>query len=127
MSSVQNWLEKGLKLMSHISSTNGDRKMEIKSKRNFKATYMFIKLFCQNHEILTPCCDIIKTFTCMGMNWIRNTSSAADMNSIFNLSFKLCYRADSFWYVIFGPHRLKKLEATRLLMDFSLIIHEFIW
>ena len=54
--------------MSHISSTNGDRKMEIKSKRNFNATYMFIKLFCQNHEILTPCFDIIKTFTCMGMN-----------------------------------------------------------
>ena len=29
--------------------------------------------------------------------------SGAETNSIFNLSFKLCYRADSIWYVIFGP------------------------
>ena len=52
--------------------------------------------------------------------------SGADTNSIFILSFQLCYRVDSFLYVNFGPYRFKELEATRLLTRFSLIIRGLI-
>ena len=42
-----------------ISCANGDRKMKIKSKRNFKVRYSFMKLISQNLEILATCCDVI--------------------------------------------------------------------
>ena len=42
-----------------ISFTNGHRKIKINSKRNFEVRYSFKKLFSQNLEIPTPCCDII--------------------------------------------------------------------
>ena len=44
---------------THISCTNGDKKMKIKSKRNSEVRYLFMKLFSQNLEILAPCCDVI--------------------------------------------------------------------
>ena len=44
---------------SRISSANGDRKMKIKSKRNFELSYSFMKLFSGNLEIRAPFCDII--------------------------------------------------------------------
>ena len=42
-----------------ISCTNGDRKMELKSKRNFEVRYTFMELFSQNLEFLAPCCHVI--------------------------------------------------------------------
>ena len=42
-----------------ISCTNVDRKMKIKSKRNFQIRYSFMKLFSQNLDIQTPICDVI--------------------------------------------------------------------
>ena len=42
-----------------ISCTNGHRKIKINSKRDFEVRYSFMKLFSQNREIPTPCCDII--------------------------------------------------------------------
>ena len=42
-----------------ILCTNGDRKMKIKSKRNFEVRYTFMKLFSQNLEFLAPYCHVI--------------------------------------------------------------------
>ena len=42
-----------------ILCTNGDRKMKIKSKRNFEGRYSFKKLFSKYLEILAPCCDVV--------------------------------------------------------------------
>ena len=44
---------------TRISGINGDRKMKIKSKRNFEVRYSFMKLFSRNLKILAPCCDVI--------------------------------------------------------------------
>ena len=44
---------------TRMSCTNGDRKMKIKNKRNFKVRYSFMKLFSRNLESLFPCCDVI--------------------------------------------------------------------
>ena len=42
-----------------ILCSNGDRKMKMKSKWNFELSYLFMKLFSRNLEILAPCCDVI--------------------------------------------------------------------
>ena len=39
--------------------TNVDRKIKIKSKRNFQVAYSFMKLFSRNLETQAPCCDVI--------------------------------------------------------------------
>ena len=44
---------------TRISGINGDKKMKIKSKRNFEVRYSFMKLFSRNLKILAPCCDVI--------------------------------------------------------------------
>ena len=56
MSLTQKWLKKAQIV---ISCTNVDRKMRIKSKRYFHVNYSFMKLFSQNFEALTQCCNVI--------------------------------------------------------------------
>ena len=56
MSSTQKWLKK---VQIVISCTNVDRKMRIKSKSYFQVNYSFMKLFSQNSEALTQCCNVI--------------------------------------------------------------------
>ena len=40
-----------------VSCPNGDRRIKIKSKRNFEVRFLFMKLFSRNHEIRVPCCE----------------------------------------------------------------------
>ena len=47
------------RIQTGISCTNGDRKIKIKSKKNFEVRYSFMKLFSGNLKILAPCCDAI--------------------------------------------------------------------
>ena len=47
------------RIQTGISCTNGDRKIKIKSKKNFEVRYSFMKLFSGNLKILAPCCDVI--------------------------------------------------------------------
>ena len=47
------------KIQTGICCTNGDRKMKIKNKKNFKVRYLFMKLFSRNLKILAPCCNVI--------------------------------------------------------------------
>ena len=50
-----------------FSCTTCNRKMKIKSLKNFKMRYLFMKLVSQNLEILAPCCDVIIS------NWVKKT------------------------------------------------------
>ena len=47
------------RVQTRISCTNDDKKMKIKNKRNFEVSYLFMKLFPRNLEILGPCSDNI--------------------------------------------------------------------
>ena len=51
------WTQK--RAQTHILCTYGDRKMKIKSKKNFKVRYSFMKLVSQNLEILARGCGVI--------------------------------------------------------------------
>ena len=56
MSLTQKWLKK---VQIVIVCINVDRKMRIKSKRYFQVNNSFMKLFSQNFEALTQCCNVI--------------------------------------------------------------------
>ena len=47
------------RVQTGISCTNSDRKIKIKTKRNFEMRYSFMKLFSGNLKILAPCCEVI--------------------------------------------------------------------
>ena len=43
------------RVQTTISCTNGDRRIKIKSKRNFEVRYLFMQLFSGNLKILAQC------------------------------------------------------------------------
>ena len=46
------------KVQNCISCTNGERKMKIKSQKNFEVRYSFMKLFSRYLEVRAPYCDV---------------------------------------------------------------------
>ena len=46
------------KVQTYISCTNSERKMKIKSQKNFEVRYSFMKLFSRCLEVPAPCCDV---------------------------------------------------------------------
>lgn len=67
------------RVQTSISCTNSDRKIKIKTKRNFEIRYSLMKLFPGNFKILAPCCEVIisksgqkDSSLYIMYNWLKN-------------------------------------------------------
>ena len=86
------------RVQTGISCTNSDRKIKIKTKRNFEMRYSFMKLFSGNFKILAPCCEVIisksgqkDSSLYIMYNWLKNIPEKS--RKIRNIPSKSLYRS----------------------------------
>ena len=81
---------------THTWYTNGDRKMKIKSKKNYEVTYLFIELSFQNLEVLAPC------WTSSSQNWNKRLKFGdGDASGFCNVQ-KLTLEMNFFPQILYG-------------------------